>query len=85
MASAAIRLLKTVCSRSDLACECRRAPIPDVGQFLGRLSAVPPNLTVGGGGARRRASGSATMFGQRLLRLMANWDFRPLPVIRAPM
>jgi hypothetical protein len=33
--------LETVCCRSDLAGECRRAPIPDVGQFLWRLSAVP--------------------------------------------
>ena len=44
--------LETGCCRSDLAGECRRAPIPDVGQLLGRLSAVRRNLTFGGGGAK---------------------------------
>jgi hypothetical protein len=52
-------LLESGCCRSDLAGECRRAPIPDVGQFLGRLLAVPRNLTLGGGG---RAGGSAIRY-----------------------
>jgi len=52
--------LQPGCCRSDLARECRRAPIPDVGQLLGRLSAVPRNLTFGGGGTHSRVSDSAT-------------------------
>jgi hypothetical protein len=70
-------LEETDCGRSDLADECRLTPIPDVGQPLGRLSAVPRNLTFGGGGAHRRVSDSATRSGQRLLPVAANWYVRP--------
>ena len=69
--------LETGCGRSSLAGECRRAPRPDVGRPLVRLSAVPRNLTFGGDGAHRRVSGSATRSGQRLLPLAANGRCRP--------
>lgn len=71
------RLQQTGCGRSDFGVEGRQAPIPDVGQFFRRLSVVPRNLTFDGGGVRRLASRSTTMFSQRLLPLAANWDFRP--------
>ena len=74
---------KTDCCRSDLARECRRAPIPDLGQFRGRLSAVPRNLTFGGSGARTRVSDSATRSGQRLLPLPATGRNRPIAVLRS--
>jgi hypothetical protein len=71
------RRFKTGCGRSDWAGEYRRAPIPDVGQFLRRPSAAPRNLTFGGGGARRRVSDSTTRTGQRLLPLAATGRCRP--------
>jgi hypothetical protein len=43
------RQQETGCRRSDSAGECRRTPIPDIAPVLGRLSAVPRNLTFGGG------------------------------------
>lgn len=72
---------KTVCGRSDLAYECRRAPIPDVELLLGRLSAVPRNLTFRGG-TRRRFTDSATQSGQRLLPRAATGHCRPKPARR---
>jgi hypothetical protein len=75
------RLQQTVSSRSDLAGECRRAPIPDVDQFLWRLSAVPRNLTFGGDG-RKEVIDSATRSGQRLLPLAATGRCRPVPGTR---
>ena len=79
-----LQQLQTGCGRSDFRVECRRAPIPDVGQFFRRLSVVPRDLTFDGGGARRSASGSVTTFGQRLLQLTVNWDFRPRAATRRP-
>jgi hypothetical protein len=64
-----VGLLKTGCGRSDWAGECRPAPIPDVSQFPGRLSAVPGNLAFGGSRARRSVSGSTAKNDQRLLPL----------------
>ena len=75
---------KTGCSRSDLAGECRRAPIPDVGWFLGRLSVAPRNLSFGGGGARSWATDSATRSGQRLLPLAAIGRCRPNAALGPP-
>ena len=79
------RLLQTVCSRPDWAHGCRRSPIPDVGQFLGRPSAVPWNLTFGVGGANRRSNDSATRSSQRLHSLAANIRCRPIGDIRNPI
>ncbi len=75
--------LQTGCCRSDLAGECRRTPIPDVGQFLLRLSAAPRNLTFGGGAAHRQLSDLATRSGQRLLPLAAIGRCRPLSDLRS--
>jgi len=55
-------LPKTVCSRTDLPCECRRAPIPDVGVLLGRLSAVPSTLDV----RRRRGALAGQQLGDEI-------------------
>ena len=74
--------VQTGCCRWDSTGECRRTPIPDLGRPLGRLSGVPRNLTFVGGRARGRFSHSATMPGQRLLPLAANWSFRPKPASR---
>ena len=69
---------QTGCCRSNLAGECRRRPIPDVGRLLGQLSAVPWNLTFDGL-KPRRVSDAATRPRQRLLPLAANGRCRPIP------
>lgn len=73
------RQLKTGCSHSGFAVERPRAPIPDFGRFVGRLTAVPRNLPFGGGGgwADGPVNHLVEMPGQRLLPLTANWNFRP--------
>jgi hypothetical protein len=48
----------------------------------GQLAGVPRNLTFVGGTASGRFRHSATMPGQRLLPLAANWCFRPSPYPR---
>jgi hypothetical protein len=76
--------LKTGCSRWDSTGECRRAPIPDIGGTLGRLSGVPRNLTFVGGRARGRFIYLATTPGQRLLPPAATGRCRPISAIRCP-
>jgi len=71
-------LEQTGCCRSDLTGECRRTPIPDVGQFLGRLSAAPRNTTFGGG-MQGQVTRLGTRFGQRLPPLAAIGHCRPIP------
>ena len=68
--------VETDCGRSDLAGECRPEPIPGIGRFVRRQSAVPWNLTFSGG-TRRRVTDSATRSCQRLLPWRANWRYRP--------
>ncbi len=74
--SSCLHPFETVCCRSDLAGECRRAPIPDIGQFLRWPSAVPRNLTFAGS-EHRRVSDAATGPGHRLLPLAATGRCRP--------
>jgi hypothetical protein len=47
------RPLETHCCRSDSAGKCQRAPTPDLGLLVGRLSAVPRSLTFGGGASQQ--------------------------------
>ena len=53
--------LQTGCSRSGLAGEWLRAPIPDFGWLSGWLTAVPPNLIFGAVGADGQANDLATI------------------------
>lgn len=52
--------------------------MPDVGWFLGQLSAAPRNLTFSDGWARSRFTDSATRPPQRLLPPTTNWSSRPI-------
>lgn len=52
--------------------------MPDVGWFLGQLSAAPRNLTFDGAGVHGLITELASMFGQRLLPLAMNGRCRPI-------
>jgi hypothetical protein len=71
------RQVKTDCSRSRCAGECQQMPTPALGRPPGWLAGVPRNLIFVCSRTRGRFNHSATMPGQRLLPLAANWDFRP--------